>query len=382
MKRAVLALAALPVAALLMGGNVSASEQLIKALDDRNPEKIHELLLAGENADEVYRGGNTALLLVFKNVLFNTQLKTGDRKAIETIAPLICAGADFERKNSQGESAMSIARNIMTREKLDGIINFAKGTKYCHAKYAVLLDYDSGEALKGETEALERGRKLREKYLSPHIDKTERIFFEGIYEEGTNAGGGMDTFASIRSKHELAPAMFSLSRFQSDKNREREKPRFVSLVQSHLPDFQRSAQKGDPEAINIYGVMLGYAGQEKEAVRQYKLAMDKGSEFGRLNYAVSLLFSKKSSPESRKEGFRLLKESAAHGFPRAQDLLSYCYYKGIETEANPSQAFYWAREAATQGNKPAMEKLAKFYAEGYGTAPNPERSKHWKERAK
>lgn len=362
--------------------DVSASEQMIRALDKRDPEKIHELLLAGEDANELYPGGNTAILLAFKDVLFNTQLKMGDQKTIETIAPLICAGADFEHANNSGESALSIARNIMSKEKLDKIINFAKGTKYCHSKYAVLLDLNSGEALKRETEAQERGRRLREQYLAGHSDKIERIFFEGMYEEGTNIGGGLDRFASIRDKHELAPAMFILSNYQSSKERERQRSRFVHLVKSHLQNFKNMAQKGNPEAINIYGVMLGYAGQKEEALRQYKLAMEKGSEFGRMNYAVHFLMAKDANPESRKKGFALLKESASHGFPRAQDLLSYCYYNGIGTSKNPSLAFYWAREAATQGNKAAMAKLAKFYAEGYGTAINSERSKHWEKKAK
>lgn len=272
-------------------------------------------------------------------------------------------------------------KNFLFICQWDNQAQFKAYTESMKAK-AVLLDLNSGEALKGETEAQERGRRLREQYLAGHSDKIERIFFEGMYEESTNVGGGLDIFASIRDKHELAPAMFILSNYQSSKERERQRSRFVHLVKSHLQNFKNMAQKGNPEAINIYGVMLDYTGQKEEALRQYKLAMEKGSEFGRMNYAAHFLMAKDANPESRKKGFALLKESASHGFPRAQDLLSYCYYNGIGTSKNPYLAFYWAREAATQGNKVAMAKLAKFYAEGYGTAINSERSKHWEKKAK
>lgn len=140
MKRLVTTLLALVLATAAFGCGSNRDRELIEAMINRDAEAIHELLLDGVDPDTEYQGGNTPIIIAFDDVWIQTEMKMRDKKALDMVAPLICAGADFDHVNDAGRSANELARNVMRREQFDYIIHHARKSKYCRAAYSVYKD--------------------------------------------------------------------------------------------------------------------------------------------------------------------------------------------------------------------------------------------------
>lgn len=68
--------------------------------------------------------------------------------------------------------------------------------------------------------------------------------------------------------------------------------------------------------------------------------------------------------------FPYLLQAANAGYVHSQNLVGYCYSKGVGVARDPKQAFYWFHAAATNCYEEAPFNLALTYEKGEGTPVN------------
>jgi TPR repeat protein len=81
------------------------------------------------------------------------------------------------------------------------------------------------------------------------------------------------------------------------------------------------------------------------------------------------------------EAARWLRNAASRGYPSAQDMLGYMYYKGLGVTQNPEEAFQWFQKAADQGHVDAQGMLGDVYYKGIGVTKNLEEAFQWYKKA-
>ncbi len=79
------------------------------------------------------------------------------------------------------------------------------------------------------------------------------------------------------------------------------------------------------------------------------------------------LFDSREIVKSYKKAFPILIFAARLGHPHAQNLLGYCYDRGLVTRRDPKVAAHWYKHGAQKGHVEAIYNLALCYAHGTGT---------------
>jgi len=83
-------------------------------------------------------------------------------------------------------------------------------------------------------------------------------------------------------------------------------------------------ERNEPEAFNIYGLMLrageGIARDDSEAVRNFRIAMERGSRWGTFNLG-GMYETGRGVPANRDEAIRLYRLAAEQWVPDAVDAL-------------------------------------------------------------
>ncbi len=135
---------------------------------------------------------------------------------------------------------------------------------------------------------------------------------------------------------------------------------------------------GQPDFITglRFHLGLGYSQNQKEAVRYYRKAAEKGEAFAQFNLGVCYQYGKGVEKDG-KEAVRWYRLAAEQGLAVAQCNLGVCYQNGIGVEKDAKEAVHWYRLPAEQGHAVAQNNLAFLYLYGIGVEKDEKESVRW-----
>lgn len=145
----------------------------------------------------------------------------------------------------------------------------------------------------------------------------------------------------------------------------------------------KEAEGGSATAQRILGTMYdrgnGVAQDPTQAVSWYRRAAPSDAE---AKFLLSRMIEiGRGTPQNNGEAIALLREAAATGMLKAQQLLAFRLENGGGVKKDESEAALWYRRAAEKGDGPAMEKLAEFLAKGRGVPKNETEALDWYKKA-
>lgn len=122
------------------------------------------------------------------------------------------------------------------------------------------------------------------------------------------------------------------------------------------------------------------AGDKREAVRLYRIAVEKGSALAQNNLAAMYAVGEGALPRNEREAVRLYKLAADQGFASAQSNLGTMYSLGQGVRRDDREAVRLFMLAAENEDSQAQNNLGKMYAEGRGGLPrdNKEAARMWR----
>lgn len=130
--------------------------------------------------------------------------------------------------------------------------------------------------------------------------------------------------------------------------------------------FQKAAHKGNPEAMNRWGLCLkngeGVTKNESEAVSWFQKASELGHKEAPANQALmeQVLFEKGNEYSRKKEYEKAVdnyRTAARLNHPQALNALGLCYYEGTGVEKNAKKAAYCFLKASRLGCVDAPKNL-------------------------
>ncbi len=132
--------------------------------------------------------------------------------------------------------------------------------------------------------------------------------------------------------------------------------------------YEKSASKGNAKAMNNLGIFYYNKGDKEKAKKWLEKAVTKGNTA--VMYNLGLLYDKEGNKEKAKEWYE---KSASKGNAYAMNNLGVFYYNKGDKE----KAKKWLEKAASKGDVAAMNNLGEFYyKEG-----DKEKAKEWYEKS-
>lgn len=126
-----------------------------------------------------------------------------------------------------------------------------------------------------------------------------------------------------------------------------------------LPEIQKEAEKGNPNAQAILGTMYKYGwGVERNDKQAYELlekSSNQGNEMAQNNLAG--LYIRDNTKDNDQQALQLLEKSAEKNNVAANFNLGVMYENGYGTTVDLKKAEYYFERAASQGNQRAKEAL-------------------------
>ncbi len=150
-----------------------------------------------------------------------------------------------------------------------------------------------------------------------------------------------------------------------------------------LPECTREAEGGSAVAQRILGGMYdkgtGVAEDPAQAVSWYRKASSNDVE---AKFLLShMLEVGRGVARNDAESLVLLREAAAAGWLRAQQMLAFRLESGSGIKKDETEAALWYRRAAEKGDVSSQQKLAEFLARGRGGAKNESEALDWYRKA-
>lgn len=152
-----------------------------------------------------------------------------------------------------------------------------------------------------------------------------------------------------------------------------------------LDEFRRAAEQGNRLAQFDYAMMLlngeGVAPDPRGAVQWLERAANAG--MSQAQYVYGKMFDDgyivdKSIPQAN----RWYEKAAKQGHVQAQAAIANEYFIGRGVPRDYKTAFGWYEKAAQGGDLPSQYIVASYYERGYGVvAPDPGRARLWYEKA-
>ena len=139
----------------------------------------------------------------------------------------------------------------------------------------------------------------------------------------------------------------------------------------------KAAEKGDPEAENLYGICCttgtGRAKDEAEGAKWAKRAAEHGWANGQYEYGLALLFGN-GVPKDQKAGLSWLLKAAEQGDPMAQFEAAVCLLNGEGCERDGKAYLHWLEKAVENGHPGAHALLGDAYLKGNGVPKDEEKA--------
>ncbi len=156
------------------------------------------------------------------------------------------------------------------------------------------------------------------------------------------------------------------------------KAKDLFLEESANEEKHKAYILGQPDFITglRFHLGLGYSQNQKEAVRYYRKAAEKGEAFAQFNlgYCYRHGIGVEKDENEAVLWYRLAAEQGQVG---AQNNLGCCYDYGIGVEKNEKEAVHWYRLAAEQGHAVAQINLGYCYKNGIGVEKDEKEAAHW-----
>ncbi|KAG9287049.1 hypothetical protein G9A89_023013 [Geosiphon pyriformis] len=135
--------------------------------------------------------------------------------------------------------------------------------------------------------------------------------------------------------------------------------------------YKRAAENNDPLGQQELGCFLqrgiGIVEDLAEARYWFRQAADADMAIAQFRLGKMYLVCP-VGPESKEEGFKLIKKSAQAGFSDAIEMVLWCYENGIGVKKNVLEAFHWLKNNSQMVGSPlGSQALAQYHLSGRGT---------------
>ncbi len=211
--------------------------------------------------------------------------------------------------------------------------------------------------------------EARQWYAKP-VERGDPIAMYNLALLCKNGEGGKVDLAAARQLYRraadqgYAPAYYPIAlMLDGGKGGPQEPDEAKILYERAIPHLEEEERRGDAGAASLLGIMhrdgKGKSKDPKEAVRYFRLAVDRGNVRSLVLLGDCYLNGEGVSKDPF-EAVRLFRQAADKDDGAAMDCLGFCYEYGRGVDKNREEAIRWYRKAVEAGDPDAQEHLDKL----------------------
>lgn len=158
----------------------------------------------------------------------------------------------------------------------------------------------------------------------------------------------------------------------------------IGSLPEYALEFQKGAEKGDPSAQFLLGLVYELGVDVREDYDQARYWYEKAAAQGHANAQSNLGFMYSQGHGVRQDlaqARQWFEKAAEQGDANSQYKLGRMYHQGIGTDKDYTQARQWFEKAAAQGDANSQSLLGGMFSLGLGVRQDYAQSRQWYEKA-